>query len=96
MDLTGSGLDMVGCHRGQIIGNTFKNLGSNAIQAKGGTSDIEILRNTFENGSARALNLGKYRINIFRPQMQRLKRSASKSSPISLKDRKLGYCFCWL
>lgn len=65
----GSGLDMVGCHRGQIIGNTFKNLGSNAIQAKGGTSDIEILRNTFENGGARALNLGgSTGLTFFRPQ----------------------------
>lgn len=65
----GSGIDMVGCHRGRIIGNAFQNMGSNSIQAKGGTSDIEILRNTFQNGGARALNLGgSTGLAFFRPQ----------------------------
>ncbi len=65
----GSGIDMVGCHRGRIIGNAFQNMGSNSIQAKGGTSDIEILRNTFKNGGARAMNLGgSTGLAFFRPQ----------------------------
>lgn len=65
----GSGIDMVGCHHGKITGNSFTNMGSNSIQAKGGTSEIEILRNTFENGGARALNLGgSTGLAFFRPQ----------------------------
>ncbi len=65
----GSGIDMVGCHRGRIIGNSFENMGSNSIQAKGGTSEIEILRNTFKNGGARAMNLGgSTGLAFFRPQ----------------------------
>jgi hypothetical protein len=44
-------------------------MGSNSIQAKGGTSDIQILRNRFENGGARALNLGgSTGLSFFRPQ----------------------------
>ena len=65
----GSGIDMVGCHFGMIYENNFKNLGSNSIQAKGGTSDLEILRNQFDNGGARALNLGgSTDLQFFRPQ----------------------------
>jgi hypothetical protein len=65
----GSGIDMVGCHRGSIFENTFTNMGSNSIQAKGGTSDIKILRNSFQNGGARALNLGgSTGLAFFRPQ----------------------------
>lgn len=65
----GSGIDMVGCHQGVINDNTFKNLGSNSIQAKGGSSDIRIIRNQFENGGSRALNLGgSTGLAFFRPQ----------------------------
>ncbi|MBP6236364.1 MAG: T9SS type A sorting domain-containing protein [Saprospiraceae bacterium] len=65
----GSGIDMVGCHSGVIAENYFENMGSNSIQAKGGTSDIQILRNRFENGGARALNLGgSTGLSFFRPQ----------------------------
>ncbi|MBC7886099.1 MAG: T9SS type A sorting domain-containing protein [Saprospiraceae bacterium] len=65
----GSGIDMVGCHHGMIFENVFKNLGSNSIQCKGGSSDIQILRNQFENGGARALNLGgSTGLSFFRPQ----------------------------
>ncbi|MBD3242665.1 MAG: hypothetical protein GF331_18890 [Chitinivibrionales bacterium] len=54
----GSGIDMVGCHYGQFIGNHFEDLGSNAIQAKGGTRHVTIERNMFINCGARTLNLG--------------------------------------
>lgn len=65
----GSGIDMVGCHRGIITRNRFTNLGSNSIQAKGGTSDLEISRNVFINGGARSLNLGgSTGLEFFRPQ----------------------------
>jgi hypothetical protein len=66
--LGGSGVDMVGCHFGMIADNIFENLGSNSIQAKGGTHEIDILRNHFKNGGARALNLGgSTGLEFFRP-----------------------------
>lgn len=54
----GSGIDMVGCHSGVITNNRFINLGSNSIQAKGGSSQIQILANHFTRGGQRSLNLG--------------------------------------
>ncbi|MBK9109837.1 MAG: right-handed parallel beta-helix repeat-containing protein [Saprospiraceae bacterium] len=54
----GSGIDMVGCHAGTIRNNRFIQLGSNSIQAKGASSEIEILSNHFTNGGQRTLNLG--------------------------------------
>ena len=54
----GSGIDMVGCHWGIISGNRFFRMGSNSIQAKGGTRHLEISRNYFEDGGLRAMNLG--------------------------------------
>jgi hypothetical protein len=64
----GSGIDMVGCHRGRIVGNTFTSLGSNAIQAKGGTQFIAILRNSFTNAGQLAVNLGgSTGLQFFRP-----------------------------
>lgn len=64
----GSGADMVGCHKGIFRNNVFRNLGSNCIQAKGGTSFIRIERNSFINGGQRALNLGgSTGLEFFRP-----------------------------
>ena len=64
----GSGIDMVGCHFGVIEKCNFSNLGSNSIQAKGGTADLIITRNVFTNGGARALNLGgSTGLSFFRP-----------------------------
>lgn len=64
----GSGIDMVGCHRGLIQACFFENLGSNAIQAKGGTEDVQIERNFFRNGGQRTLNLGgSTGLAFFRP-----------------------------
>lgn len=64
----GSGIDMVGCHFGTIEKCRFTNLGSNSIQAKGGSSDLYISRNVFTNGGARALNLGgSTGLSFFRP-----------------------------
>lgn len=65
----GSGVDMVGCHKGDFRNNTFRRLGSNCIQAKGGTQFIRIERNTFIDGGERALNLGgSTGLAFFRPQ----------------------------
>jgi len=64
----GSGIDMVGCHRGLIRGNYFENMGSNAIQAKGGTEHIRIEANFFKNCGQRTLNLGgSTGLPFFRP-----------------------------
>ena len=41
----GSGIDMVGCHFGTIEDCSFSQLGSNSIQAKGGSADLMITRN---------------------------------------------------
>ncbi|MBK9271439.1 MAG: T9SS type A sorting domain-containing protein [Saprospiraceae bacterium] len=54
----GSGIDMVGCHAGEIRECQFTNQGSNSIQAKGATSEIHISRNYFRNGGQRSINLG--------------------------------------
>lgn len=64
----GSGIDMVGCHRGLIRDNYFENMGSNAIQAKGGTEHIRIEGNFFKNCGQRTLNLGgSTGLAFFRP-----------------------------
>jgi hypothetical protein len=54
----GSGIDMVGCHEGRITSSWFKDMGSNSVQVKGGTSDIEIRGCRFERGGSRAINIG--------------------------------------
>ena len=65
----GSGVDMVGCHRGLFQRLRFEQLGSNSIQIKGGSKDITIRRNYFLNGGARALNIGgSTDLEFFRPQ----------------------------
>lgn len=52
---------MVGCHRGIIESNLFRHtdtVGSTGVQGKGGTSQIEVRRNRFENAGGRAVNIG--------------------------------------
>ncbi|HMP75770.1 MAG TPA: right-handed parallel beta-helix repeat-containing protein [Kiritimatiellia bacterium] len=67
---SGSGIDMVGCHRGLIEGGVFRDLSGNAIQAKGGTTDIEIRRCVFSNAGHRALNIGgSTGFEFFRPPL---------------------------
>ncbi|MBK7233637.1 MAG: T9SS type A sorting domain-containing protein [Saprospiraceae bacterium] len=64
----GSGIDMVGCHAGDITQCKFTNQGSNSIQAKGATSEIHINRNHFINGGQRSINLGgSTGVDFFRP-----------------------------
>lgn len=54
----GSGIDMVGCHNGLIYQCRFENMGTNAVQMKGGSSDIRIEACIFKNAGSRAINLG--------------------------------------
>ncbi|MFN8241155.1 MAG: right-handed parallel beta-helix repeat-containing protein [Bacteroidales bacterium] len=65
----GSMIDMVGCHHGTISGCTFSEAGMNAIQAKGGSSDLTIRRNRFTNPGERAINIGgSTGLEFFRPK----------------------------
>ena len=69
----GSGIDMVGCHRGMIVSNSFRHTdstGSTGVQCKGGTSRIEIQRNRFENAGGRGVNIGgSTGLQFFRPPL---------------------------
>jgi hypothetical protein len=66
----GSGIDHVGCHRGVIARCSFTAMGSNAIQCKGGSDDIEIKWSHFQNGGARAINVGgSTGFEFFRPPL---------------------------
>jgi hypothetical protein len=57
-DISGSGIDMVGCHDGWIEGNHFEDMGANAVQTKGGSANVIIQGNTMVDAGQRALNLG--------------------------------------
>jgi hypothetical protein len=66
----GSGIDHVGCHAGVIAGCTFRQMGSNAIQCKGGSADILIRANQFIDGGMRAINIGgSTDFRFFRPPL---------------------------
>lgn len=71
----GSGIDMVGCHRGIIEGNLFRHLpagseGANGVQAKGGSRDVLVRRNRFEHTGSRGVNIGgSTGLQFFRPPL---------------------------
>ena len=69
----GSGVDMVGCHRGMIASNVLRHtdsVGSTGVQGKGGTSQIQIQRNRFENAGGRGVNIGgSTGLQFFRPRL---------------------------
>lgn len=54
----GSGVDMVGCRDGRIAQCRFADLGANALQMKGGSSNIIVEACHFRNAGSRAINLG--------------------------------------
>ncbi len=70
----GSGIDMVGCHRGIVTGNTFREgdkASANAVQMKGGSRDITVSFCRFENAGGRAINIGgSTGLTYFRPKPQ--------------------------
>ena len=58
---SGSAIDMVGCHDGEIEGCEFRyrnDIFGNGVQTKGGSANIAIRRCRFENAGGRAVNLG--------------------------------------
>jgi len=68
--MSGSGVDHVGCHRGLLAGNSFHDLSGNAVQAKGGSTDIEIRANHLVNAGERGVNLGgSTGFTFFRPPL---------------------------
>jgi len=58
----GSAIDMVGCHRGVVEDSRFTGKDgftqSNAVQMKGGSSDILVQTSVFDRAGERAINLG--------------------------------------
>ncbi|QDT55627.1 hypothetical protein Pan44_36730 [Caulifigura coniformis] len=57
----GSGVDMVGCHDGELADCRVRDArsdGANGIQAKGGSRNISIRRCRFENAGGRGVNAG--------------------------------------
>lgn len=69
----GSGIDMVGCHRGVIEDCTFRDGGDNGVQGKGGTSDVVVRRSRFENAGQRSVNLGgSTGMQFFRPAIDKM------------------------
>ena len=70
----GSGIDMVGCHRGVISHSTFREgdkVGANGVQMKGGSSDVTVRDCRFDNAGGRAVNLGgSTGLPYFRPSPQ--------------------------
>lgn len=68
----GSGIDMVGCHRGRIELCSFaarEGFGSNAVQTKGGSAEVTVRRCLFEHAGGRAVNIGgSTGLQFFRPQ----------------------------
>ncbi len=70
----GSGIDMVGCHRGVIEDCTFVGREgfsqSNAVQLKGGTENVLVQTCLFKNAGERCINLGgSTGLQFFRPKV---------------------------
>lgn len=70
----GSGIDMVGCARGEIVDCTLRHegsAGSNGVQVKGGSRDVVIRRCRFEQAGQRSINVGgSTGLQFFRPEPQ--------------------------
>lgn len=69
----GSAIDMVGCHKGTIRRCSFRHgenaEGANGVQAKGGSSEIEVRHCRFEHSGGRAVNIGgSTGLAFFRPE----------------------------
>jgi hypothetical protein len=67
---SGSGIDHVGCHRSVIARNVFDAMSGNAVQAKGGSTDIDVRQNRMRDAGVRAVNLGgSTGFEFFRPPL---------------------------
>ncbi len=81
----GSAIDMVGCHRGVIEENLFRHTdgdSSTGVQAKGGTSNVVVRGNRFENAGGRAVNIGgSTGLEFFRPPLKADKADKTGAGP---------------
>jgi hypothetical protein len=81
----GSGVDMVGCHRGVIERSHFLGPGgqqANAVQTKGGSSEIVVRRCRIEQPGGRGVNIGgSTGLEFFRP-----KGAAYEARDITVED----------
>jgi len=69
-NMSGSGVDHVGCHHGVIARNEFKSMSGNAVQCKGGSEDIEVRWNVMTDAGERAVNMGgSTGFTFFRPPL---------------------------
>lgn len=69
----GSGIDMVGCHRGEVTLSLFSFGGDSGVQAKGGSSDIAVTRCFFVNYGERGINIGgSTGREFFRPPLEKI------------------------
>ncbi len=67
---SGSGIDIVGGHHGLIASNELADMAANAVQAKGGSTDIEVRANHMVNAGGRAVNMGgSTGFEYFRPPL---------------------------
>lgn len=69
----GSAIDMVGCHRGEIVACAFRDReddpAANAVQMKGGSREIAVRRCRFEHAGQRAVAIGgSTGLAYFRPK----------------------------
>jgi hypothetical protein len=88
-DWGGSGIDMVGCHRGKISGCTFRQGGDSGVQAKGGTSTVLIEKSRFESYGQRGVNIGgSTGLQFFRPALE----SIPSGSRYEAKDIRVRGC----
>ncbi|HUP23868.1 MAG TPA: right-handed parallel beta-helix repeat-containing protein [Thermoanaerobaculia bacterium] len=68
--ISGSGVDCVGCHRGLVARNRFQSTSGNAVQVKGGSSDIELRWNHLVSPGQRGFNMGgSTGFEFFRPPL---------------------------
>lgn len=67
---SGSGIDIVGGHHALLAGNRMTDMSANAVQAKGGSTDIEVRGNHMTNAGQRAVNMGgSTGFEYFRPPL---------------------------
>jgi hypothetical protein len=63
-------VDHVGCHRGIVARNYIHDVGSSGVQCKGGSEDIDVRWNRFENAGDRPVNMGgSTDFEYFRPPL---------------------------
>jgi hypothetical protein len=65
---SGQAIDMVGCHDGIITSNTVRDTPGAGVQAKGGSADVLVHRNWFQDVAGRGVNAGgSTGLEYFRP-----------------------------